>query len=64
LLIKIINSFINEIKAEQALVMESMVTGNFINFESYQRCVGRYQGLEEALTILDFLLKEKEKDVA
>jgi hypothetical protein len=61
---KIINDFINEIKAEQALVMESMVTGNFANFESYQRYVGRYQGLEEALNILNYLLEEKEKDVA
>jgi len=60
---QIINSFINEIKAEQAKVMETMVTGNFANFESYQRYVGRYQGLDEALNILDYLLNEKEKDV-
>jgi len=61
---QIINKFITELKAEQALVVESMVTGNFANFESYQRYVGRYQGLGEALNILDFLLNEKEKDVA
>jgi len=61
---QLINSFINELKAEQAKVMETMVTGNFANFESYQRYVGRYQGLDEALTILDYLLNEKEKDVA
>ena len=61
---QVINAFINEIKAEQALVMESMVSGNFANFESYQRYVGRYQGLEEALSILNYLLEEKEKDVA
>ena len=60
---QIINKFITELKAEQALVVESMVTGNFANFESYQRYVGRYQGLDEAFNILDFLLNEKEKDV-
>ena len=57
---QIINKFITELKAEQALVVESMVTGNFANFESYQRYVGQHQGLQEALNIINNLLEEDE----
>jgi len=60
----IVNGFLHALKIKQEEIKESMVNGNFVNFESYQRYVGRYQGLEEALNILDFLLNEKEKDVA
>jgi hypothetical protein len=57
------NSFINEVKKKQQEVADSMVNGRFVNFESYQRYVGIYQGLAEALDILNNLLEEKDRDV-
>jgi hypothetical protein len=57
------NSFINEVKRKQQEVVDSMVAGRFVNFESYQRYVGIHQGLEQALDILNNLLEEKDRDV-
>lgn len=37
-----------------------MVNGNCHNFESYQRLVGQSIGLQEALQIIETLLKEEE----
>jgi hypothetical protein len=36
------------------------VHGNAVTFEAYQRLVGQHQGLEEALVILNDLLKEED----
>ena len=58
----ITNGFIHALKIKQNEIKESMVEGRFVNFESYQRYVGRYQGLEQALEILNNLLEE-EKNV-
>ena len=57
------NSFINEVKRKQQEVVDSMVAGRFVNFESYQRYVGIHQGLEQSLDILNNLLEEKDRDV-
>ena len=54
--------FLHALKLKQEEIKNSMVNGNFVNFESYQRYVGIYQGLQEALDILDNLMKE-ENDV-
>lgn len=53
---------IGAIKARQKEISISLVSGNAINFETYQRLVGQHQGLEEALVILSGLLKEDEYD--
>ena len=58
-----INDLITEIKQSQQDIAESMVNGNCINFESYQRLVGQYMGLGKSLDILNNLMKEREKDV-
>jgi hypothetical protein len=58
----ITNGFIHALKIKQDEIKESMVEGRFVNFESYQRYVGIYQGLEQALEILNNLLEE-EKNV-
>jgi hypothetical protein len=58
----ITNGFIHALKIKQNEIKESMVEGRFVNFESYQRYVGIYQGLEQALEILNNLLEE-EKNV-
>jgi len=39
-----------------------LADGNAINFESYQRMVGQYSGLQESLDILDNLMKEKDDE--
>lgn len=60
---ELINGLINKIKLRQVEIVDSMVNGRFVNFESYQRYVGQHQGLQEALDILDNLMKEKDEDV-
>jgi hypothetical protein len=54
--------FIGRIKQRQERIAESLVEGNAVNFETYQRLVGQHQGLEEALFIINQLLEE-EKNV-
>ena len=49
-------------EAEQARISQSLVEGHAVNFETYQRLVGQYQGLEKALDILDNILKEPNED--
>jgi hypothetical protein len=51
--------FIGRIKVEQSKVADSLTKGFAPNFETYQRLVGRHQGLEEALSILNQLLEEE-----
>ena len=57
-----ISDFIGAVKGRQQLIADSLVNGNAVNFETYQRLVGQHQGLEEALVILNDLLKEDEND--
>lgn len=56
------SDFIGAVKARQAEISTGLTNGNCVNFESYQRLVGQYQGLEEALEILNNLLKEDDDD--
>jgi len=58
-----VNDLITEIKQSQQEIADSMVNGNCINFESYQRLVGQYMGLGKSLDILNNLMKEREIDV-
>jgi hypothetical protein len=58
-----INDLITGIKQRQGEISESLVDGNCVNFETYQRLVGQHQGLQEALQILNNLLTEKDSDV-
>ena len=57
-----INDYIGRVKSEQQKISEVLHAGTPVNYESYQRLVGHYQGLEEALGILNSLLEE-EKNV-
>lgn len=50
------------VKAEQMRISQSLVEGHAVNFESYQRLVGQYQGLDKALDILDDILKEPDEN--
>jgi hypothetical protein len=57
-----VSDFIGAIEAEQKTISQSLVNGNAVNFETYQRLVGQHQGLVKALEILNDLLKEEEID--
>lgn len=57
-----VEDFIGAVEASKKRIAESLVNGNAVNFETYQRLVGQHQGLEEALVILNDLLKEDERD--
>jgi hypothetical protein len=55
------SDFISAIKVRQADIALSLTAGHVVNFETYQRLVGQYAGLEEALQILNDLLKEDDE---
>lgn len=58
-----ISDLIDGVKQRQQEIAASLVDGNCVNFETYQRLVGQHQGLQEALQILDNIMKEENKDV-
>ena len=55
-----IERLIHLIKVRQAELKESLCAGTPTTFETYQRMVGEYQGLESALTLIDMMLREDE----
>ena len=57
-----ISDLIGQIKTSQAEIASSMAQGNAQNWDVYQRLVGRHEGLEEALGILNNLMKEEENE--
>ena len=57
-----VSDFISAVKVRKAEITESLASGNCVNFEAYQRLVGQLQGLENALEILNNLLKEPNED--
>ena len=54
-----LSDIISAVKARQAEIKESLAEGYVVNFETYQRLVGEYAGLQTALDIIDNILKEK-----
>lgn len=56
-----VEDFIGEVKARQAEIAVSLTAGQAVNFETYQRLVGQHAGLNEALLILENLLKENDE---
>lgn len=56
-----VEDFIGALKVRQAEIASSLTAGHAVNFETYQRLVGQHAGLEEALQILDNLLKETDE---
>jgi hypothetical protein len=57
-----VSDFIGAVEVRKSAIARSLVDGNAVTFEAYQRLVGQHQGLEEALVILNDLLKEDEID--
>ena len=41
----------------------ALADGHAVNIESYHRLVGNYQGLGEALEMIDELLKNEDRDL-
>jgi hypothetical protein len=56
------SDFIDEVKKRQADIASSLVEGNAMTFDAYQRLVGVHAGLEASLEILNELLKEEDND--
>jgi uncharacterized membrane protein (UPF0136 family) len=57
-----VGDLIGGVKARQAEIAASLVAGNATNWESYVRLVGHNAGLQEALEILNNLMKEDENE--
>ena len=51
---------IDKIKVRQAEIAYALANGHAINIESYQRLVGTFQGLGEALEFINDLLEDKD----
>lgn len=56
------SDLISAIKARQIEISVSLASGLAPTWESYQRLVGHYQGLQETLDILNNFLKEEDED--
>jgi len=57
-----VNDLVGGIEARKLAIARSLVDGTAVSFEAYQRLVGQHQGLEEALAILNDLLRDDERD--
>jgi hypothetical protein len=56
-----IDQLIHRIKVRQAELQVSLAVGNAPNWETYQRIVGNYQGLQDAMDIIDNMLEEEKR---
>jgi len=56
------SQLIGILKGLQADIAASLANGNANSYEVYQRLVGEYRGLEQALKAIDQLLTEDEYD--
>jgi hypothetical protein len=54
-----ISDLIGRVKVRRQEIALALADGHAINIESYHRLVGQYQGLGEALDMVDDLLKEE-----
>ena len=58
-----INALIDQIKKRRMEIALALADGRAINIESYHRLVGEYQGLGEALEMLDNLMTEDDREI-
>ena len=58
---KTLNDLISGIKVSQSEIALSLANGNAPTWEAYQRMVGEYRGLQDALDILNNLLREDDE---
>ena len=57
-----VSDLVGAIEVRKSAIAQSLVNGNAVTFEAYQRLVGQHQGLEEALVILNDLLNEEDSN--
>ena len=55
-----VSDLIAAINLAQQEISDALTQGHVVNFETYQRLVGQYQGLQKSLDILNNLLKEED----
>ena len=55
-----IEALIHRIKIRHSELQLALAVGAPFNWESYQRMVGEYQGLQSALDMIDSMLEEEE----
>jgi hypothetical protein len=53
---------IRDIKIRQAEISQSLAAGNAATWETYQRTVGMYLGLEQTLKMIESILKDEDED--
>ncbi len=61
--VNLVGELIGKLKERRSELALSLADGYALNIESYHRMVGTYQGLGEALDILDSILTEKDEDL-
>jgi len=54
-----IEQLIHRVKIRQAELQLALATGSPINWETYQRLVGEYQGLQRTMDMIDSMLDEE-----
>ena len=57
-----VSELIDLLKDEQFKIQRSLAQGHAPTWEAYQRLVGTHQGLQDALDIINNLLKEPDED--
>jgi hypothetical protein len=57
-----VGDLIGGLKVLQGEIALSLARGNAPAWETYHRMVGQYQGIQDALDLLDKLLKEDEDE--
>ena len=58
-----ISEIISRTRDEQKKLAETLTAGHNVNsFEDYQRLVGRYEGFQATLDIIDEILREDEEE--
>jgi hypothetical protein len=55
-----IEALIHRIKIRHSELQLALAVGTPFNWESYQRMVGEYQGLQTALDMIDSMLEDEE----
>jgi hypothetical protein len=56
-----LSDIISAVKARMAEIEKALAQGNAANYDSYQRLVGEYAGLQATLDIIDNIIKEKDR---
>ena len=56
-----IEQLIHRIKIRQSELQVSMAQGNPASWEIYQKMIGEYQGLQNALDMIDQMLSEDDR---